>query len=334
MEVIFHPDYTLHKHGGAHPERPERLDAILERLEIEGLAGNISIPEPATEEMLMTVHSEDYIKCLKEHGMGYIDGGDTYMGENTYDIALLAAGGALLSQFLAKDDKASMALLRPPGHHAGAYYGGGFCYFNNIAIAAAFSEMKRVAILDIDAHHGNGTSDIFYSSPNVLYISTHHYGIYPGTGDSVAIGEDEGEGFNVNIPFRSGAGDSSMEYAWNELIEPILRQYEPQMILVSLGTDGHYADGMTGLSLSSHAYLDKAIRTIDLSDKLCKGRTAFFLEGGYHLGSLEEIIAGIIAYAEGREVKLEWTDEHDDKCIGREAVERTKHYLKDHWGLL
>ncbi len=333
MDVIFHPDYLLHRHRGAHPERPERLNAVLERLELEDLAGNISIPEPATEDVLMSVHSKDYVISMGEYGAGYIDGGDTYLGENTYDIALLAAGGARLSSDLAKKGKASMALLRPPGHHAGAYYGGGFCYFNNIAIAAAFSEMKKVAILDFDGHHGNGTSDIFYSSNDVLFISTHHYGIYPGTGDSIAIGENEGEGYNVNIPFRTGVGDSSIEYAWNELIEPLLQQYTPQMILVSLGTDGHYADGMTGLSLSSRAYLDMAKRTIDLSDKLCKGRTAFFLEGGYHLGSLEEIIAGIIAYTEGRGVKLEWTDEHDNRCLGREAVDRTKHCIDDHWNL-
>ncbi len=333
MEVIFHPDYMLHKHRGAHPERPERLEAILERLELEGLAGNISTPEPATEDILTSVHSKDYVKYMREHGRGYLDGGDTYMGENTYDIALLSAGGAFLSSSRVKEGIASMALLRPPGHHAGAYYGGGFCYFNNIAIAAACSKMKKVAILDIDGHHGNGTSDIFYTSSDVLFISTHHYGIYPGTGDSMAIGEGQGEGYNVNIPFPTGAGDSSLEYAWDVLIEPILRQYEPRVLLVSLGTDGHYADGMTGLSLSSRAYIDICGRTIDLAREICKGRAAFFLEGGYHLGSLGEVIAGTVAYTEGREVKMEWTDEYDNRCIGKGAVERTRHRLKDHWDL-
>ncbi len=331
MEIIFHPDYILHEQRGTHPERPERLLAIMERLEKDDLTEEITIPEMATDEFLSTIHTEDYISRLKSSPCGYLDGGDTFIGEDTYDIARLAVGGGSSTIDAAKKGQAAMALLRPPGHHAGAGYGGGFCYLNNISLAVAHSGMDKVAILDFDGHHGNGTSDIFYSDPNVLFISAHHYGIYPGTGEHIAIGNGEGEGFNVNIPFKAGAGDSSYEFAWDELIEPILSDYKPNMILVSMGTDGHYSDGMTGLSLSSQAHIEMARRSIEISQKYCAGKVAFFLEGGYHLGSLAEIISGISALTEAKEVELEHSQVYDSECLGRPVVEKTKHALEDHW---
>ncbi len=331
MEIIFHPDYILHKQKGTHPERPDRLIEVMERLDKEDLTEDVIVPEHISEENLTVVHTEEYISRFKSHPPGYLDGGDTYICESTYDIARLSAAGALSAVDISKKGKAALALLRPPGHHAGAGYGGGFCYLNNIALAAAHSGVDKVAILDFDGHHGNGTSDIYYSDPGVLFISTHHYGIYPGTGEAIAIGDGRGEGFNVNVPFQTGVGDSSYGFAWDELIEPILSDYKPKLILVSLGTDGHYSDGMTGLSLSSQAYIEMSKKSIDLSQKLCGGKIAFFLEGGYHLNSLAEIIAGISALTEGKELKLEHTSVYDDNCLGRQAVERTKRALQDHW---
>ncbi len=331
MEIVYHPDYILHRHRGTHPERPERLEAVMERIEMEGFAEDIVMPEPADEKILTTIHPESYVKKIGSHPRGYLDGGDTYIDEKTYDIARRAVGGALLAADIANRGTAAMALLRPPGHHAGAGYGGGFCYFNNIALAAAHLKERKIAILDFDGHHGNGTSDIFYSDPNVLFISAHHHGIYPGTGESIAIGADKGEGFNVNIPFHTGVGDASYEYAWDEIIEPILKQNEPDIILVSLGTDGHYADGMTGLSLSSLSYIEMARNALKISEELCKGRVAFFLEGGYHLGSLAEIVSGTLSLCEGKDIDLEHTKIYDDKCLGRAAVDNTKKALEDHW---
>lgn len=333
MKIIYHQDYILHEHRGPHPERPQRLEAIMDRLESEGLTEDLLIPEKASEEVLYSVHSEDHITSMKEHGPGYIDGGDTYLGLDTYDIARSAAGGALKAVDMAKKGLPSMALLRPPGHHAGSTYGGGFCYFNNIAIAAVCSGKKKVAIIDLDGHHGNGTSDIFYKSKEVLFISAHHYGIYPGTGDGIALGDDAGEGYNVNIPFRTGTGDISYEYAWDELIEPLLSQYGPDIILVSLGTDGHYADGMTGLSLSSSGYINMSRLILDKAEELCGNKVAFFLEGGYHLGSLSEIIAGIVSLPEGIKVDIKWDENYDQRCLGRETVDQAKVLLDDHWDL-
>ncbi len=333
MEVIFHPEYLEHRQHGTHPERPDRLKAVLHRLEKEGLHENIEVPEPADREDVAVVHDEKYIDNVKDLAPGYIDGGDTYLTEDTYDIAMLSAGGALMSLKKAEEGIKNMALLRPPGHHSGRDYGGGFCYFNNIAIAAKRSKFDRVAILDIDAHHGNGTSDIFYKDRSVLYISEHHHGIYPGTGESFAIGEDEGQGFNVNIPFGTGSGDTSVELAWDNLVEPILRQYSPDIILVSLGTDGHYSDVMTGLSYSSQCYVETAKKTMDLADEICDGRVSFMLEGGYHLDSLSEIVAGIVGYDVGKDVKLEYTKVSDNHQKGRNAVEDSFESLYKYWEL-
>ena len=331
MKIIFHPDYILHQHRGMHPERPERLESVMGCLESSISKEDIITPIPTDEKSLSKVHSEGYIQRFKNHPCGYLDGGDTYIGEKTYEISKMAAGGALIAGDIANKGEPVMALLRPPGHHAGSYYGGGFCYFNNIALAAAHSKVDRVAILDLDGHHGNGTSDIFYTDKNVLFISTHHYGIYPGTGESIAIGDGDGEGYNINIPFGTGAGDSSYEYAWNSIIAPVLMQYEPEIILVSLGIDGHYADGMTGLSLSSQAYISLAEKSMELSRKINDGKIAFFLEGGYHLGSLSEIVKGIISLGCGGSTDLTHTEVYDDKCIGKKAAESTIHALKDHW---
>src|SRR5206468_467314 len=158
---------------------------------------------------------------------------------------------------------ATGALVRPPGHHAGPDYGGGFCYLNNVAVAAAEQAAagRKVAILDYDAHHGNGTRDIFADSSSVLYVSTHQFGIYPGTGPAEDVGTGEGRGFTVNIPFTAGCGDASYRAAADSIIEPILTAVRPDVILVSLGIDAHYRDPLTSLTLSSPAYVDLMSRS-------------------------------------------------------------------------
>ncbi len=330
MKVIFHPRYMDHRHPGTHPERPERLEAILVKLDSLSLVKNLIFPEEIEENVSNLVHTEGYLRALSTMTSDYLDGGDTFVSSETYEIAKMAVSGAILSVDEAMAKNKNVALLRPPGHHAGADYGGGFCYLNNIAIGARYADLDRVAIVDIDSHHGNGTSDIFYSDPGVLYISTHHHGIYPGTGVSVAVGENSGEGYNVNVPFSTGAGDSSMKLALEDIIDPILRQFSPQLILVSLGTDGHYADVMTGLSLSSQCYIDTGEKLASLADELCGGRISYMLEGGYHIPSLAEIIAGMVS---DEPMNLEFTKNIDKNKKGEESVLDTTNALHRYWDL-
>ncbi len=333
MKVIFHPKYLEHSQFSGHPERPERLEGILALLEQSELVDDIVIPDATEERNLLLVHTDPYVFKVKNSPPGYLDGGDTYLSESTYEIAKLAVGGALLSTKFSSQKKKNIALLRPPGHHAGADYGGGFCYFNNIAIGARYADMKRIAIIDLDAHHGNGTSDIFYKDPSALYMSVHHHGIYPGTGEKSAVGEGPGEGFNVNIPFRAGAGDASIKMAFESLLEPILLQYDPDMIFVSLGTDGHYIDGMTGLSLSSQAYVDSCKRLSSLADDICGGKISFMLEGGYHIPSLAEIITHLVG-PEGADLPpLKYTEVSDKRGKGKAVVEETVDIMRKYWDL-
>jgi len=333
MNVIFHPKYLEHKQRGTHPESPDRVVSVFNRLEDEELVEDIIVPETVKREVLETTHGDEYLRMLENNFGQYIDGGDTYLDEGTYEIAKLAVGGGLEGVQRAVKGERTMALLRPPGHHAGKDYGGGFCYLNNAAIASNVVGVNRVAIIDLDAHHGNGTSDIFYSDPNVLYVSAHHHGIYPGTGEALAVGEGPGEGYNVNIPFRTGRGDSSLELAWDEVIEPILLQYDPKLIIVSFGTDGHYTDMMTGLTYSSQCYIRMAERIIQLSEDICDGAVSFMLEGGYHLRSISEIVAGMIGSECGKEISLEYTKVSDKKQNGKEEVFETKQAMEKYWEL-
>ncbi len=261
---------------------------------------------------------------------------ETAVHRDTFDIGLLAVGGVLLATRSAvRDGHPSIALVRPPGHHAGPDYGGGFCYLNNVAIAAAeqVAAGRRVAILDYDAHHGNGTRDIFAENPAVLYVSTHEYGIYPGTGPAEDTGTGEGRGFTVNIPFTAGCGDASYVAALDSVIEPILGQFRPDVVLVSLGIDAHYRDPLTSLTLSSPGYVDLVKRSAALAARLCANRFTIALEGGYHLEALSEVIAGVVAGIEGRSIPLALTDVLDDRGRGREAIEATKRAHRDFWNL-
>jgi acetoin utilization deacetylase AcuC-like enzyme len=296
-------------------------------------------PEPGTDTLIQGVHAPEYLDLIKNFGEGYLDP-DTYHHEETYEIACLAAGGGLLAADLAYNEKRpTFVIPRPPGHHAEAGSSGGFCYFNNVAIAAQalldkeVSPAKRVAIIDIDVHHGNGTHDIFFNRKDVLYISTHQWGIYPGTGHVELIGDEDGEGYTVNIPFRSGVGDSSFELAYQQIIKPILKQYKPSILLISIGTDAHYRDPLAGLALSSEGYLSISEKMIKLSKQLCDSKIAFFLEGGYDTAVLAEIVTAILAKFQNKTSDLEFTEIHDKKLIGEDVIYKTIDVHKKYWDI-
>jgi len=333
MDVIFDNRYMEHAHPPPHPERPERLAAVLKYVEEQKLDANFIAPESLSKEHISETHSPTYVDFIESY-KGYMDP-DTFIADNTYEVACLAAGGGITAmERLMKDgSEPIMVLARPPGHHAGEDYGCGFCYFNNIAISADHMARKgrKVAILDIDVHHGNGTSDIFQARNDVLYISTHQWGIFPGTGSLKACGSDEGEGSTVNIPFHGGAGDSSYLTAWLELIEPVLEQYKPDDLLVSIGGDAHYMDPLATLDLSSQGYLEMCRNIMKFAEVHCGNRLAFFLEGGYHLYALAEVVGGIIAYP--KKLPLRYTQVSDDACQGRDVLDDVKKVQSEYWNL-
>lgn len=333
--LFYDPRFVDHVSSPLHVERPERLTAIVERLRREDLFKDVVSPTPATRGEVQRVHRATFLDHFEKLHEGYLDP-ETAVHPATFEIAMLAAGAALdATRWSVAQSKPSVALVRPPGHHAGPDYGGGFCYLNNVAVAAAdqVAQGRRVAILDYDAHHGNGTSEIFNDEGAVLYISTHQYGIYPGTGAAEDVGKGEGRGCNVNIPFTAGCGDSSFVAAYEEIIEPVVREYKPDLVVVSLGVDAHYRDPLTGLSLSSPGYVDLVTRSADLARHLCGGRFIVALEGGYHLQTLAEVFAGVVARLRRTRVDLELTQLLDAKVKGRPAIEATKRAHKEFWNL-
>ncbi len=333
--LVYDPRFLDHLSSPLHVERPDRLRAIVARLKKEGLFTDVATPQRAALVEIEHVHRSSYVELFRDLGEGSLDP-ETQVHRDTFEIATLAVGGVTLATRTAvRDGTAAIALVRPPGHHAGPDYGGGFCYLNNVAVAAAdqVASGRRVAILDYDAHHGNGTNDIFASSASVLYVSTHEYGIYPGTGPAEDVGVDDGRGFTVNVPFSAGCGDTSFFAAYDSIVEPVLEQFRPDAMIVSLGVDAHYRDPLTSLTLSSPGYVELMSRTEALAKRLCGGRLAVALEGGYHLDALSEVVAGVVAGFAGKSIELGLTEVLDDKVHGRPAIEATGRAHAAYWKL-
>jgi acetoin utilization deacetylase AcuC-like enzyme len=297
-----------HAHPG-HPERPERLTAILETLDETGLRHDLIAMEPVPVEasLLARVHSARQIAAAREvaeSGGGYLDP-DTYVGPESYEIALLAAGGATRAVDAVLDGEVArvFAAVRPPGHHATPDRSMGFCLFNNAAIAAVRAldrGVERVMILDWDVHHGNGTQEIFYRDPRVLFCSLHQHGLYPGTGDARETGHGQGAGTTVNVPLPAGAGDGAFLRVFDEVIEPIARRFDPRLLLISAGYDAHHRDPIAGLCVSVDGFGRLAARAVALADGSCDGRIVACLEGGYDRKALGWSVAATVAAMLGR----------------------------------
>lgn len=337
MPVYFHEEFLRHRQSAYHPERPERLERIMSFRDERSLDAEVLKAGPATQEQLERVHEESYVDLLRHFGEGPYDP-DTYVRPETYSIAELSAGaGIAAARRTVRERSSTIALTRPPGHHSGRNYAGGFCYLNNISIAVralqAEEGIGRVAILDYDVHHGNGTSDVFYSDPSVLFISTHQWGIFPGTGAAEGVGEGEGKGFNVNIPLLHGMGDATFREVVERVARPIVEQFEPEAIVSSLGVDAHYADMLGGLSLSSQGEVETYMSAHELARDLGLGGATFFLEGGYNLDALAEVVWGIHEGCAGRRLEFKFTDVSDTECIGRSIVDKVVAVQSRYWKL-
>ncbi len=349
--VIFSPKYYQHKVGPNHPETSKRLEVIikeLEKLKLFTAKGECKLVEPdlARFEDLELVHHQEYIDLVERlcgYGGGLLDLGDTVISPQSFEVARYAAGGAIkaVDCVLSKKVRNAFALVRPPGHHAGSYYAAGFCVFNNVAIAAAhlierFS-FRRILIVDIDAHHGNGTQEIFYNNNKVLFISLHEDPReFPGSGFTDENGIDEGLGYNINFPFPYGASDKIYLEALDSVVIPIVRQYKPQCVLVSAGFDGYYRDPVARIRLSASIYPLIFEKMLNLASDFCNDRFVAVLEGGYNLKYLGKLVASSISKMAGFKYSVKnrvLRSNHRIEKHAKDVVKEVKRVQTSFWSL-
>jgi acetoin utilization deacetylase AcuC-like enzyme len=289
-----------HDGGSSHPERPARIEAVMAGVEDLGLGHELVtvVPPPATPVELARVHTVRYLDNLEAFcagGGGHLDA-DTFAGPDSWLAATRAAGAgiAALHALEQQGDGVAFVAVRPPGHHARADQAMGFCLLNNIAVAAASLTAKgaRVLIVDWDVHHGNGTQAIFWNDPNVLYLSTHQWPLYPGTGEAMEVGGPGAPGLTVNIPVPPGATGDILEMALERVGRPVIERFAPDWVLVSCGFDAHRADPLGQLELSSGDFARLARLTAEYAPH--PGRLALFLEGGYDAMALRTSVTATL----------------------------------------
>ncbi|MDY6893561.1 MAG: histone deacetylase [Chloroflexota bacterium] len=293
--LVYDPIFLEHDTGD-HVENSHRLAVTVNLLQESQLMEKLTIipPRAANRNELALAHSESHINRVESCsscGGGWLDG-DTFASPESYKVALYAVGGGLrgIDALMTREVNHVFALVRPPGHHATRHHAMGFCLFNNIAIAAKYAienhNIERILIADFDVHHGNGTEELFYSDPSVLYFSTHQSPHYPGTGALGDEGSAEGRGMTVNVPLPAYCGDKEYQRVYQELLVPIARQFKPQLILVSAGYDIHWADPLSLMQVTVNGFGSIVSTIKELADELCDGKLLITLEGGYHLQAL------------------------------------------------
>jgi acetoin utilization deacetylase AcuC-like enzyme len=333
--LVDDPRFERHKAPAQHPERPERLQAARNALTKVAAAFDVVPARPATDEELLRVHEARFLEALeKMRGRSSRVDPDTYVSPESVDVARLAAGSlvSLVDALIDGPVSKGVALLRPPGHHARPGHAMGFCLLNNVAVAAAHAHargLERIAVVDWDVHHGNGTQEIFWRDPHVLYVSTHQFPFYPGSGDVDEVGEADGKGFTVNVPLPAGGGDSLYASAFERVVLPVVQAYAPELVLVSAGFDASANDPLAQMQLSAQAFGWMGRELARVAEKSAKGRMALVLEGGYDLVSLE---TGLRSAIDGMllDHAVEISHAHRDE----EAIDRAARAAKRAWAIV
>lgn len=298
LGIVFDPIYLKHDPGPMHPESPQRLIAVQEAIKALDFPIAAIPARPAGRDELALVHKEkyiDYILNMKVTELTYLDP-DTAISPHSREAALKAAGGVLeaVGKVMQGDLKRAFCAVRPPGHHAEDDRAMGFCIFNNIAIGAAQAlsrwRLSRIAIIDWDLHHGNGTQKAFYDTDEVLYVSLHEYPFYPGTGRETDKGEGKGLGYTINLPQVPGSSDDDYRTAFQEIIIPALANYRPELIMISAGFDAHRDDPLGDLYLSTEFYGEMTGMMVEMARQYSKGRIISVFEGGYNLQALKDSV--------------------------------------------
>lgn len=311
VAIYYHPDCLFHDTGPVHPECPERVQRIHSALKNPAFSEWLHwhTPQQAPAPWIEAVHSREYRAFIEETcltGRHTVDFRETLVCPDSYHAALLAAGGAIgcVDAVFQGGYQRAFNLMRPPGHHACSEKAMGFCLFNNVAIAAHYARevygLERVCIIDWDVHHGNGTQDIFYESPAVLFCSLHQLPLYPHSGEQHETGLGAGQHTTVNVPLPPGAGAPLYQDAWESAIVPAVEAFQPDLILLSAGFDAHRLDPLAGMLLESGDYHSLTRWTVALAERHCQGRLISILEGGYHLEALTESVIAHVQALSGR----------------------------------
>jgi acetoin utilization deacetylase AcuC-like enzyme len=332
--------FAEHQTPPGHPEGPERaevMDAVAAQWRRRG--GEVVAPRRATSEQLARVHDADYLRRISETaGRAVALDPDTYTSPDSHEVALLAAGSAIdaVERVMGRSHQTALALVRPPGHHAERDRAMGFCLYNNVAVAAAHARAigaGRVAIVDFDVHHGNGTQHSFEDDPSVLYVSIHQWPFYPGTGASDETGVGEGKGFTVNLPLEAGAADADYRLVFEEVVVPVLRQFTPDVLLVSAGFDAHERDPLASMRLTTACFGAVASELERVAEECCNGRMALVTEGGYDLRAFAASLEAVVDVLGSPSAAPQWPKSNVAPDRGRASAAAAKQALAPFWAL-
>ena len=305
LTIFASPRFALHQPPPGHPERHERAEtmwAVVER--VRGQGGDVREPQPATDEALLRVHTPAHLaRVVATRGQAVMLDPDTFTCPASEEVARLAAGAVISAVDAVMDGPTGTRALvaaRPPGHHAEPDRAMGFCLYGNVAVGAAHARARgaaRVAIVDYDVHHGNGTQAAFYDDPTVLFVSSHQFPFYPGTGAADETGHGAGVGFTLNLPLDVGATDADVVPLYERTVVPALEAFRPDVLLVSAGFDAHERDPLAGCRMTTAGLARLTELLVDAADRLCSGRAVLVTEGGYDLTALGECLEAVVDVA-------------------------------------